>query len=112
MFRVGLHFSIRDLMAVRGIAVPGTLAQMVVATAAGIGLDALWAGSSAVVQRAGERGGCGLMHEQIADPIRRRCPNRERAGLYEQLPFRAAAIARKVIDPGARSTPPGGMRLP
>ena len=42
MFGVGLHFSIRDLMAVRWIAVPGALAQMVVAVAACVGLAALW----------------------------------------------------------------------
>ncbi|MDP3262385.1 MAG: cation:proton antiporter [Tabrizicola sp.] len=35
MFGVGLHFSIKDLMSVKGIAVPGALAQIAVATAAG-----------------------------------------------------------------------------
>ena len=33
MFGVGLHFSIRDLLAVRGIAVPGALGQITVVTA-------------------------------------------------------------------------------
>ncbi|MDQ4062227.1 MAG: Kef family K(+) transporter [Pseudomonadota bacterium] len=42
MFGVGLHFSIRDLMAVRWIAVPGALAQMVTAVGACVGLAALW----------------------------------------------------------------------
>ncbi|MBP6751181.1 MAG: Kef family K(+) transporter, partial [Xanthomonadaceae bacterium] len=35
MFGVGLHFSLRDLMAVRRIAVPGAIVQMFVATAMG-----------------------------------------------------------------------------
>jgi CPA2 family monovalent cation:H+ antiporter-2 len=38
MFGVGLHFSLKDLLSVRGIAVPGALVQMVFATALGIGL--------------------------------------------------------------------------
>jgi CPA2 family monovalent cation:H+ antiporter-2 len=41
MFGVGLHFSVKDLLAVRKIAVPGALAQMAVATVLGIGLSAL-----------------------------------------------------------------------
>lgn len=35
MFGVGLHFSVRDLMAVKGIAIPGALGQIAVATAFG-----------------------------------------------------------------------------
>lgn len=35
MFGVGLHFSVKDLMSVKGIAVPGALVQIAVATAAG-----------------------------------------------------------------------------
>ncbi len=42
MFGVGMHFSIRDLLAVRNVAVPGALAQIVVATVLGIGLAAVW----------------------------------------------------------------------
>jgi monovalent cation:H+ antiporter-2, CPA2 family len=38
MFGVGLHFSIRDLMSVRAIALPGAVAQIVTATAIGAGL--------------------------------------------------------------------------
>jgi monovalent cation:H+ antiporter-2, CPA2 family len=38
MFGVGLHFSVRDLLDVRRVAVPGALAQMAVAIAAGVGL--------------------------------------------------------------------------
>ncbi|MFM2389598.1 MAG: hypothetical protein RLZZ437_1153 [Pseudomonadota bacterium] len=38
MFGVGLHFSIRELLAVQRIAVPGALGQMAVATGAGLGL--------------------------------------------------------------------------
>lgn len=38
MFGVGMHFSVRDLFAVRGVALPGALTQIVVATALGAGL--------------------------------------------------------------------------
>src|SRR5215831_9733833 len=38
MFGVGLHFSLEDLLSVRGIAVPGALAQGLVATPLGVGL--------------------------------------------------------------------------
>src|SRR6187200_1421427 len=38
MFGVGLHFSIKDLMSVRAIALPGAVAQIVTATAIGMGL--------------------------------------------------------------------------
>ncbi len=38
MFGVGLHFSPRDLMAVKGIAVPGALGQIAVATLSGMGV--------------------------------------------------------------------------
>jgi monovalent cation:H+ antiporter-2, CPA2 family len=43
MFGVGLHFSLGDLLAVRRIAVPGAVVQMIVATALGAGV-ALWWG--------------------------------------------------------------------
>ena len=42
MFGVGLHFSTRDLLAVRMIAVPGAIGQIALATLAGIGLTQLW----------------------------------------------------------------------
>jgi CPA2 family monovalent cation:H+ antiporter-2 len=42
MFGVGTHFSLRDLLAVRSIAVPGALAQIVVATALGALAAWLW----------------------------------------------------------------------
>ena len=42
MFGVGMHFSVRDLFAVRRVALPGALAQIVVATALGAGLASLW----------------------------------------------------------------------
>src|SRR6187431_356519 len=42
MFGVGLHFSIKDLLAVRAIAIPGAIAQIAVATASGLGLALLW----------------------------------------------------------------------
>ncbi len=38
MFGVGLHFSIKDLLAVRTIALPGAVAQIVTATAIGFGM--------------------------------------------------------------------------
>lgn len=43
MFGVGLHFSVRELLAVRRIALPGAIGQMAVATAAGTVLG-LWLG--------------------------------------------------------------------
>jgi K+:H+ antiporter len=42
MFGVGLHFSFKDLLATRRIALPGALVQMTVATTIGAGLAALW----------------------------------------------------------------------
>ncbi|WP_062297548.1 YbaL family putative K(+) efflux transporter [Demequina maris] len=41
MFGVGLHFSFKELLAVRRVAVPGAIAQMTVATALGTGLGFL-----------------------------------------------------------------------
>jgi monovalent cation:H+ antiporter-2, CPA2 family len=41
MFGVGLHFSYKDLFAVRDIAIPGAVAQIAVATLMGMGLAAL-----------------------------------------------------------------------
>jgi CPA2 family monovalent cation:H+ antiporter-2 len=41
MFGVGLHFSPKDLLAVRGVALPGALVQITVATALGFGLGML-----------------------------------------------------------------------
>jgi len=41
MFGVGLHFSLKDLMAVKAIAIPGAVAQIAVATLLGMGLS--WA---------------------------------------------------------------------
>ena len=43
MFGVGLHFSLRDLLSVRWIAIPGALVQMAAATLMGMGL-AWWLG--------------------------------------------------------------------
>ena len=42
MFGVGLHFSLRDLLDVRRIALPGAILQIAVATAMGIGMAHLW----------------------------------------------------------------------
>ncbi len=41
MFGVGLHFSMKDLMAVKSIAIPGAIAQIAAATLLGMGLS--WA---------------------------------------------------------------------
>jgi CPA2 family monovalent cation:H+ antiporter-2 len=41
MFGVGLHFSLKDLLSVKRIAVPGAIVQIVVATALGFGLARL-----------------------------------------------------------------------
>lgn len=45
MFGVGMHFSVRDLLAVRAIALPGAVTQIAVATLLGVGV-ALWWGWS------------------------------------------------------------------
>ena len=42
MFGVGTHFSVRDLFAVRRVALPGAIVQIVVATAMGTGLGVWW----------------------------------------------------------------------
>ncbi len=47
MFGVGLHFSLDDLLAVRRIALPGAIVQIVAATLLGIGVTALWGWSLA-----------------------------------------------------------------
>ncbi|MDQ2673319.1 MAG: cation:proton antiporter [Chloroflexota bacterium] len=51
MFGVGIHFSFRDLLAVRGIAIPGAIFQSTVATLLGIGLASMlgWGLASGVV---------------------------------------------------------------
>ncbi len=41
MFGVGLHFSLKDLLAVKNIAIPGAIAQIAVATVLGMGLSKL-----------------------------------------------------------------------
>ena len=43
MFGVGLHFSLKDLLEVKAIAIPGAIAQIACATLLGMGL-ALWLG--------------------------------------------------------------------
>jgi len=42
MFGVGLHFSTSDLLAVKGIAIPGAIGQIVLATLLGMGMCWLW----------------------------------------------------------------------
>ena len=47
MFGVGLHFSLRDLWAVRSVAIPGALIQILVSTVFGFALTQAWGWSSA-----------------------------------------------------------------
>ena len=51
MFGVGIHFSFRDLLAVRGVAIPGAIVQITAATVLGIGLAILlgWGIAAGVV---------------------------------------------------------------
>lgn len=51
MFGVGLHFSFKDLLAVKSIAVPGAIVQLIFATLLGIGLSTLmgWHIASGIV---------------------------------------------------------------
>ncbi|HSC09068.1 MAG TPA: cation:proton antiporter, partial [Steroidobacteraceae bacterium] len=42
MFGVGMHFSLADLREVRGIAIPGAIVQIAVATALGAGMATIW----------------------------------------------------------------------
>src|SRR5215471_21638982 len=42
MFGVGMHFSVGDLWAVRKIAIPGAIGQIIVATALGAGVSRFW----------------------------------------------------------------------
>jgi CPA2 family monovalent cation:H+ antiporter-2 len=42
MFGVGLHFSVADLLAVRRLAIPGAIGQIIIATAIGVGLALTW----------------------------------------------------------------------
>jgi CPA2 family monovalent cation:H+ antiporter-2 len=42
MFGVGMHFSVRDLLSVRAVALPGALVQIAVATALGIAVASWW----------------------------------------------------------------------
>jgi len=51
MFGVGLHFSIKDLMAVRTIAIPGAVGQVAVATLFGMGIGWLmgWSFGAALI---------------------------------------------------------------
>jgi CPA2 family monovalent cation:H+ antiporter-2 len=42
MFGVGLHFSVKDLMAVRRIAIPGAIVQILTATLIGAGMAHFW----------------------------------------------------------------------
>ena len=52
MFGVGMHFSLRDLLAVRNIAVPGALVQIAIAVVSTFGVTHFWGwsvGSSLVL---------------------------------------------------------------
>jgi CPA2 family monovalent cation:H+ antiporter-2 len=47
MFGVGLHFSLKDLWSVRGIAIPGAILQTTLSTLAGLALGRLWGWTTA-----------------------------------------------------------------
>ncbi|NUB46690.1 cation:proton antiporter [Fertoebacter nigrum] len=51
MFGVGLHFSVRDLLAVRALAIPGAIVQTVLATVAGgaVGLAMGWGWGASLI---------------------------------------------------------------
>jgi monovalent cation:H+ antiporter-2, CPA2 family len=42
LFGVGMHFSIPELLSVRGVAIPGGIGQAAVATALGVGIGTAW----------------------------------------------------------------------
>jgi K+:H+ antiporter len=42
MFGVGIHFSLRDFLAVKSVAVPGAVGQIAVASALGVGIALVW----------------------------------------------------------------------
>jgi monovalent cation:H+ antiporter-2, CPA2 family len=42
LFGVGMHFSIPELLSVRGVAIPGGIGQTAIATALGVGVGVLW----------------------------------------------------------------------
>jgi CPA2 family monovalent cation:H+ antiporter-2 len=42
MFGVGLHFSVKDLLSVRNIAVPGAIGQSIIATGITVGVALIW----------------------------------------------------------------------
>ena len=42
MFGVGLHFSVKDLMAVKRVAIPGAILQIIIATAVGMAVALVW----------------------------------------------------------------------
>jgi CPA2 family monovalent cation:H+ antiporter-2 len=46
MFGVGLHFSLRDLWAVRAVAIPGAVSQILISTGLGFALTQFWGWSS------------------------------------------------------------------
>src|SRR5436305_11078357 len=51
MFGVGLHFSLKDLLAIRAIVVPGSIMQVAASAALGCGLARMlgWSGVSGIV---------------------------------------------------------------
>lgn len=56
MFGVGLHCSLRDLWAVRAIAIPGAVGQIIVITAIGFALSQVWGWSAPGGLHSGARG--------------------------------------------------------
>lgn len=121
MFGVGMHFSIRDLLAVYRIALPGAVAQIAVATLLGIGIAQLWgwtfgaglvmglalsvASTVVLLRSLEERGLLGLRDGQIAIGWL----------IVEDLFTVAALVALPALAPvlgGTAHALPGGLVLP
>ena len=69
MFGVGLHFSLEDLMAVRRIAIPGAIVQIVGAMVSGAAVAVWWGWSLGATTRGhcyGPPGGWGPNRRSIA----------------------------------------------
>ena len=120
MFGVGMHFSIRDLVAVHRIALPGAVAQITAATLLGIGTTRIWgwslgagltlglalsvASTVVLLRTLEERGLVGLADGRIA------------VGwlIVEDLLTVIALVALPALAPalgGSAATDPGGLGL-
>ena len=99
MFGVGLHFSLKDLLSVRAIAVPGALAQGLVATPLGMAVG--WSlGWSAGARAHLRRGAVGGEHRGSAEGAPGAAADRDRARPHHR---RLADRARHRHGAGARA---------